>query len=136
VVSEQALSEYPKSSNRKLFYLYCRQQGLWPKEVAGFDPDTERDKFRPYCPVQNVTPDYPPTMLCHGMKDNDVPYEQSVRLAAELARVGVPHEFMPLQGAGHGFGGAKAGDLQNTLARTVGFLAHYVAGDKTSAKGK
>ena len=135
-VGERALSEVPKSSNRKPFYLYCRQHGLWPKEVAGFDPETERDKFRPYCPVQNVTPDYPPTMLCHGMKDNDVPYEQSVQMAAELARVGVPHEFMPLQGARHGFGGAKAGDLQNALARTVGFLAHYVAGDEMSARGR
>ncbi len=87
---------------RGLFYLYCRQQGLWPKEVTGHDPHTEPEAFKPYCPIQNVTPDYPPAMLIHGDKDTDVPYEQSVEMAAELARVGIEHDFITLKGGGHG----------------------------------
>ena len=63
--------------NRRRFYLYCRQQGLWPKEVAGIDPDKEPKAFDPFCPVRNVTAAYPPTLLIHGTKDTDVPYEQS-----------------------------------------------------------
>jgi Prolyl oligopeptidase family len=58
------------------FYQSCRQQGSWPKEVSGWDPHSERDKFVPFMPVANVTPEYPPTLLIHGEKDTDVPYEQ------------------------------------------------------------
>jgi hypothetical protein len=45
---------YVNGKARMQFYLYCRQQGLWPKEVSGFDPVTEAKAFEPYCPVQNV----------------------------------------------------------------------------------
>lgn len=42
------------------FYQYCRQQGIWPKEVSGWDPLTEAKKFLPYMPLNNVTREYPP----------------------------------------------------------------------------
>jgi hypothetical protein len=29
------------ANHRFEFYLYCRQQDLWPKEVAGHDPEKE-----------------------------------------------------------------------------------------------
>jgi acetyl esterase/lipase len=38
------------------FYQFCRQQGLWPKAVSGWDPKTEAKKFVPFEPVRNVTP--------------------------------------------------------------------------------
>jgi hypothetical protein len=41
--------------NRGRLYLYCRQNGLWTKEVTGFDPATEKNKLDPYCPVRNIT---------------------------------------------------------------------------------
>ena len=66
-------------------YLYCRQQGLWPKVLTGRDPDEEPRAFDAFCPVRNVTPECPPTLLIHGTKDTDVPYELSVQMAKELA---------------------------------------------------
>ncbi len=36
------------------FYLYCRQQGVWPNEVGGRDPKHDADFFVPYCPERNV----------------------------------------------------------------------------------
>jgi len=36
--------------SREPFYLYCRQQGLWPREVAGHDPDREPKAFDPISP--------------------------------------------------------------------------------------
>ena len=51
------------SDQRWLFYLYCRQQGLWPKEVTGYNPHTDLRAFEQFCPVRNVTQDYPPTLL-------------------------------------------------------------------------
>src|SRR6266403_693076 len=87
------------------FYMYCRQNGLWPKEVVGHDPAKEPRAFDRFCPVRNVTKDYPPTLLLHGDNDTDVPHQQSVDMAAELKRVGVVHEFLSIKGGGHGFDG-------------------------------
>ena len=91
------------SNNRFRFYLYCRQNGLWCKEVAGHDPHAEPDAFAPFCPVHHVTKDYPPTLLLHGDQDTDVPYQQSVMMAEALARAGVEHELITIPGGGHGF---------------------------------
>src|SRR5947208_5360195 len=33
---------------RGLFYRYLRQNGLWTKEVSGFDPETDRKKLDPF----------------------------------------------------------------------------------------
>ena len=94
--------------------------------MTGFDPHLQPEAFTPYCPVRNVTPEYPPTMLCHGTRDGDVPYEQAVLMAAELARVGVPYEFIPLQNAGHGFAGNRPHELRNAIQRSIDFFVHYV----------
>ena len=87
--------------------MHCRQQGIWPNEVAGHDPHTEPQWFDPYCPLRNVTAQYPPTFLVHGTADTDVPYAESKNMAAKLAESGVGHEFITVAGAGHGLSGAK-----------------------------
>ena len=87
---------------RGSFYRYLRQNGLWTKRVTGFDPDKDRKKLDPYCPVRNVTAEYPPTMLIHGTEDTDVPYELSAAMAKELARQKVEHELVTVRGAEHG----------------------------------
>ena len=91
------------SKERQAFYLYCRQTGRWPQEVVGFDPEKEPRAFDGFCPVRNVTHDYPPTLLWHGDHDNDVPYQQSIDMAAELERNHVEHELIIVSGGGHGF---------------------------------
>jgi len=75
-----------RKGNGGAFYQFCRQQGLWPKAVSGWDPRTEVEKFVPYMPLRNVTPEFPPTLLVHGEADTDVPCAQSVAMAAELRR--------------------------------------------------
>ena len=109
--------------SRGRFYLYTRQQGLWPMEVTGHDPDKEPRVFDPMCPVRNVTKDYPPTLLLHGDRDTDVPYEQSVLMAKELERHGIPHEFISMPGRGHGFDGAMWDpEIAQTFDRVLAFL--------------
>jgi dipeptidyl aminopeptidase/acylaminoacyl peptidase len=90
------------SKSRGQFYLYLRQNGLWTKEVTGFDPKTEGRKLDPYCPVRLLTAEYPPTLLVHGTEDTDVPYAQSVAMDKELRRLKIPHELITVPGAGHG----------------------------------
>jgi len=103
VVGGPVISCAAGEHNRGRFYLYCRQHGLWPKEVTGHDPDPEPEAFDPLCPIRNVTEDYPPTLLLHGDQDTDVPYEQSVMMAEELSRAGVEHELITIPSGGHGF---------------------------------
>lgn len=88
---------------RVTFYNYTRQNGLWPKEVAALNPDTEPEKLEPFCPVRHVTKDYPPTLLLHGDKDTDVPFEESVRMAAALKRHQVPHQLITMRNYDHLF---------------------------------
>jgi acetyl esterase/lipase len=96
-VGGPVLAESSGRTNRQRFYLYCRQQGLWPREVAGHDPDKEPRAFDEWCPLRNVSAKYPPTLLIHGTADTDVPYEQSKLMAEELARKGVEHELPSLR---------------------------------------
>jgi len=121
-VGQPGISGTPGQNDRWRFYLYCRQQGLWPKEVAGCDPQTEQDAFRPYCPVHNVTADYPPTLLLHGDRDTDVPYELSVMMAGALARAGVEHELITIPNGGHGFDGSGDPLAADAFGRVLAFL--------------
>jgi acetyl esterase/lipase len=125
-VGNQVISESSGKNNRSIFYLYCRQHGLWPKEVAGIDPDKEPKAFDQFCPVRNVTAKYPPTLLIHGTKDTDVPYEQSELMAKELDKNGVKHELMTIPDAGHGLSGAKPGVMAKVHERVLAFLKEYL----------
>jgi acetyl esterase/lipase len=126
-VGSEAISEPPPSNKRSRFYLYCRQNGLWPKEVAGFDASREAKALEPYCPIHHVTDKYPPTMLIHGTIDTDVPHEQSVQMDRELARHGVPHEFISVEGGGHGLGGLDRARVAGIRERVIAFLAKHLA---------
>lgn len=108
------------------FYQFCRQQGLWPRAVSGWDPHGEAEKFHPYMPVKNVTAGYPPTLLIHGTADTDVPHEQSVLMAAELERNGVEHRLISIEGGEHGFGGAEPADVEAAYTAAVEFLREHL----------
>ena len=115
---------------RGRFYLYLRQNGLWTKEVTGFDPATERAKLDPYCPVRNVSPEYPPTLLVHGTEDTDVPYQLSADMAKEFARHKVPHELVTVTGAGHGLSGGDKKLVADAHAKALAFIRTHMKGDQ------
>jgi acetyl esterase/lipase len=112
--------------SRGRFYLYLRQNGLWTKEVTGFDPNTERAKLDPYCPVRNVSGNYPPTLLIHGTEDTDVPYERSSEMAKELARMNVSHELITVPGAGHGLAGGDRKRVQAAHQKALDFIRAHL----------
>lgn len=102
VTEQDALASLQKGW-RGRFYLYCRQNGLWPKEVSGYDPEKEPAKFERYCPERNVDAAYPPTLLLHGDQDTDVPVSLSRSMDAALTRQKVEHELIIMKGMGHSF---------------------------------
>jgi dipeptidyl aminopeptidase/acylaminoacyl peptidase len=87
---------------RAKFYLYCRQNGIWPQEVTGHNPDIDPKWFDRYCPARNVSAKYPPTVLIHGTADTDVPYEEADTMDKMLTRFKVPHKFISVPNGGHG----------------------------------
>lgn len=115
-----------RKGNGGAFYQHCRQHGIWPKEVSGWDPHTETDMFVPYMPVRNVTKDFPPTVLVHGTKDTDVPYEQSTLMAAEFKRHGVAHELITVPDAEHGLAGADPERVAAAYQSAWNFLNWYL----------
>ena len=112
----------PEGKTRGRLYHYYRQNGLWTKEVTGFDPATERAKLDPYCPVRVVPADYPPTIMIHGTNDDDVPYEQSAAMARVLKEKGLPHELVTVEGAGHGLAGGDAKQVNAAHAKALEFI--------------
>jgi acetyl esterase/lipase len=102
-IGSKVISGSAGQDNRERFYLYCRQQGLWPKEVGGHDPHTEPEFFHPFRPLHNINADYPPTMLLHGDNDTDVPYGQSLMMVDALSRAGVECELVSMPHGSHGF---------------------------------
>jgi acetyl esterase/lipase len=118
--------ERDRKDDGRAFYSYCRQRGLWPKYVSGFDPHTEPEKFDPFMPVKNVTKDYPPTALIHGQKDTDVPHEQSVLMAEQFRKHGVPYLFFSIENAEHGLFDADDRDLDRAYRETLTFVNRYM----------
>jgi acetyl esterase/lipase len=116
----------PRLKGRGSYYRYLRQNGLWTREVTGFDPAAERRQFDPYCPVRNVTAAYPPVMLIHGTKDTDVPYELSAAMDAELTRHKVAHELVTVPGAGHGLAGGDNKLVAEANERALAFIRQHL----------
>jgi dipeptidyl aminopeptidase/acylaminoacyl peptidase len=116
------------TDKRHPFYLYCRQNGFWPQEVTGHDPRIDKKWFTEYEPIQNITPEYPPTILLHGQSDTDVPFQQSLLMSEELQRKGVDHELISNPEWGHGFDGVGKKDpkVVKALERISFFLNKYV----------
>ena len=114
-----------RQGNGGTFYQYCRKSGTWPTAVSSWDPASEAEKFFPYMAVKNVTPDYPPTLLIHGTVDTDVPYEQSVMMAAEFKKHGVAHELISIEGGEHGLGGGDPKAIEAAYEKVRQFIKEY-----------
>lgn len=102
LIQHKALSEAP-IERRYAIYLFCRQQGKWIDYVSGLNPMTDAEKLTPYCPVENIDADYPPTLLLHGNKDKDVPYQESVKMAESLDKFDIKNQLITIPDGEHSF---------------------------------
>jgi acetyl esterase/lipase len=126
-VSGQPISDSrDRDGNGGAFYQFCRQTGTWPQAVTGWDPRTEAEKFVPFMPAMNVTADYPATLLIHGDKDTDVPFEQSLLMASELKKHKVEHQLIAISDAEHGLAGAREGDADAAYRAAGEFLRKHL----------
>jgi acetyl esterase/lipase len=109
-----------------LIYMYYRQNGLWPEEVSGFARSTVADKITPFEPIRNVTPDWPPTLLIHGTRDTDVPYEQSELMAKKFKQKGVPFTFIPIDHGEHMFAGGDPQKIREAYQAMGEFIKEHL----------
>ncbi len=124
----EQVSGPPVADSRKrtgdggLFYVYCRQTGLWPKNVSGWDPHREPKKFFPFMPVKNVSADWPPTLMIHGTADTDVPYDQSEMMAGEFQRHNVRHDLIRIENGEHGLAGGDPERIEQAYRQAEQFM--------------
>ena len=115
-----------RKGNGWAFYQYCRQKGLWPKYVVGYDLHTQPEMFYPYMPVKNVTKDYPPTLLIHGVRDTDVPHEQSELMVEEFVKFDVPHVLFSVRNGEHSLWQGNPEDIQRSQELVLEFINKYM----------
>ncbi len=104
------------------FYKYCRQHGTWPQAISGWDHHRNPEKFYPYMTLKNVTKDYPPTLMVHGTKDTDVPYEQSTLMAEQLKQHGVEYQLVTIPGGEHGLVGGDPKLIEAAYQQAFQFM--------------
>ena len=106
--------------------MHYRQNGIWPVEVSGFDRSSIAKKIVPFEPVRNVTEEYPPTLLIHGTKDSDVPFEQSTMMAEQFKKHGVPFQLQPITNGEHGFGGGDPKEIEMAYVTMREFIIKHL----------
>ncbi|HIG29660.1 MAG TPA: alpha/beta hydrolase [Verrucomicrobiales bacterium] len=116
------------------FYQFCRQKGLWPKAVSGWNPVNQAEKFFPFMPMKNVTSDFPPTFLIHGTQDTDVPHQQSVMMAREFIIHRVEHRFLSISQGEHGLPGADPEQVEGAYKQAFEFITRILG--KVSLENK
>ena len=73
------------------------------RALLGGTPDQQPALYEDASALRFVTKDSPPTLMLHGSLDTLVWHQHDVRLSARLAEAGVPHYFLSLPWATHGF---------------------------------
>lgn len=77
-------------------------------------------------PLHAVTAAMPPTVIVHGREDPLVPLDQSTRLAARLADLGVAHRLLETDG-GHVFDGPRSDEVvAEATSASLDFLCEHL----------
>ncbi len=93
------------------------------RDFLGANPLERRDLTAKASPLTYLTRDDAPTLGFHGTRDHLVPFDQSMRLAEAMTRVGVPGRVELIVGAGHGWTGPE---MKRTMANTYAFFDEHL----------
>jgi acetyl esterase/lipase len=123
-VGEQVLTNTDNvdGPGRSVYFVYLKQTGRWLTAAGGLDPEREQERIDLFCPIRNVSPEYPPTLFLHGDADIDVPVGQSLAMADELKRHGVDYELIVIEGGGHSLWGGDPVLIDQAFARSMEYI--------------
>jgi acetyl esterase/lipase len=109
--------------------LYTESESVekaWMKPLLGTSYSTKPEVYRKASPTEYVSKDDPPFLILHGTADVIVPIIHSERFSAKLKAVGVPVEFVSVDGKGHGWDD-PTNSTMNTVTR---FLALHLRANR------
>jgi len=113
IISEASFDRFP-------YYVYTRQKGTWPQTVTG----REVCALGEFCPEKKVNADYPETLLIHGTKDSDVPFECSISMALALGKAGKSVDLHLVAGREHVFDqNTNDPEVSKVYKRVISFLS-------------
>ena len=79
-----------------------------------------------FSPIRFVSSGSAPALIVHGDADTSVPIDQGETMYAALTKAGVPASFIRIEGAGHGFEGAAAADLERAYAALMQWFERFL----------
>ncbi|MDQ0973152.1 acetyl esterase/lipase [Neobacillus niacini] len=126
LITDKILTE-ASVEERFLFYVYARQNGAWIEEITGVNLSNNKEALYQFCPNRNVTNEFPPTLLLHGTKDSDVPYEQSVFMRGALIKQSVEARLITIPNGEHVFDkNFEDPIVQHALQQVIDFLKTHL----------
>lgn len=125
LVSKEVITVGP-IQNRYAIYMYARQNGSWIEKIS----DLGKQDLSSLSPINSVNADYPPTLLLHGTKDEDVPYEESVLMSQALTKVNVENQLFTIPNGKHVFDEDWQNEtVQNAFIDVIHFLKKHLQTD-------
>lgn len=123
-VSKDILTNTDQTNGRPQSNLfnYLKQNGLWTETASDIDPAKESAKLAPYCPILNLTRDFPRTLFLHGTADPDAPHAQSVEMKAALDKLNVSTEMVLIEKGGHGLWGGDPKLIEKAFKRSMEYI--------------
>ena len=76
--------------------------------------------------LKNVTEEFPPTLLIHGIRDSDVHHEQSELMEKEFFDHGVPHELFSVRNGEHSLWQGNPEDIEHSRNLILQFINKYM----------
>jgi acetyl esterase/lipase len=99
----------------------------------------EPELYRKASPVFYVAKADPPLLLIHGLSDEGVPFDQSVRMRAAYRHAGLVVKFIQVKNAGHNFEHVGDAPMSPSIdaihQRTVDFFRHFLLSGERAAQG-
>jgi dipeptidyl aminopeptidase/acylaminoacyl peptidase len=83
--------------------------------------------YRQRSPIHHLDQISCPVLVMQGLDDRIVPPSQAEAIVDALAANGIPHAYLPFEGEGHGFRGAKA--IRRSLEAQLSFLGQVFGFD-------
>lgn len=127
LIQKEAISEAP-IERRYAIYLFCRQQGKWLDYVADIAHDSDlAAQLDAHRPIRHIDNDYPTTLLIHGDQDEDVPYNESIKMRDALEQAGVCVELLTIPNGKHSFDDKMDDSIViKTYENVIAFLKQHV----------
>jgi len=113
---------FPPTELSELFeFNVLTQLGL--TQLLGGTPETVPGNYSDSSPISFIGPQSIPTIFFHGTEDTVVPISQSEILKDELESANVDHEFVIIEGQGHGFAPLTYAEA---FEQAAAFSANYI----------